>query len=108
MTIKRTESMIQKAIMDYLEMISKQIPLYFFRAGSGAVQTMHGRFFKTGRPGVPDIILCWAGKFVGLEVKAESGRQSQAQKKAEQDIAQANGQYYIVRSVSDVKEIIHG
>jgi len=104
--MSQSEAMIQKGILDYLTMISKQMPLYFFRAGSGAVKTMQGRYFKTGRPGVPDIVVCWAGKFVGLEVKAPKGRQSQAQKKAEQEIASAKGEYHIVRSVSDVKAII--
>lgn len=106
MAVKRTESMIQKAVLDYLQMISKQEPIYYFRAGSGVFQTAQGRYVKTGRPGVPDIICCAYGKFLGIEVKTEKGRQSQAQKQAEQDIDWAGGEYHIVRSVDDVRQVI--
>ena len=105
--MKRTEAMIQKAILDYLTVVSKQVPLYFFRAGSGAVKTQQGRYFKTGKPGVPDVVVCLKdGRFVGFEVKTETGRQSQAQKRAEQDIQWAGGEYYVVRSVDDVRKVV--
>jgi len=106
MVVKRTESMIQKAILDYLNIISKKIPIYFFRAGSGAFQTAQGRYVKTGRPGVPDIVMSCAGRFVGIEVKTKTGRQSQSQKQAEQDIKSAGGEYHIARSVDDVRKVI--
>lgn len=105
MKIKRTESMIQRAILDYLETVDN---IYFFRAGSGAFQTAQGRYVKTGRPGVPDIVACINGKFIGLEVKTETGSQSKAQKEAEINIAKSGGKYFIVRSVQDVKNIIGG
>jgi len=70
------------------------------------MKTEQGRYFKTGKPGCPDICVCSGGEFIGLEVKTKTGRQSQTQKKAEQEIGQAGGKYYIVRSISDVKEIL--
>ena len=106
------EKVIQKSILDYLRTRSD---IYFFRAGAGAVKTSTGRFFKSGKPGVPDIVCCVkkttdngrvVGIFLGLEVKTEKGRQSVVQKKAEQEIKNAGGQYHIVRSVADVKEIL--
>ena len=100
------ESVIQRGIIDYLELFSRTNSVYYFRAGAGAVKTQNGRYFKTGRPGLPDIIVCYLGKLIGLEVKTKTGRQSQAQKQAEQDILQAGGEYHIVRSISDVKEIL--
>lgn len=106
MVVKRTEAMIQRAIMDYLETMSRRMPLYFFRAGSGAVKTQQGRYFKTGKPGVPDIVACLNGRWVGFEVKTAKGRQSQAQKRAEQDIQWACGEYYVVRSVDDVRKVV--
>ena len=107
------ESVIQKSILDYLELYSRSNPCYFFRAGAGAMKLANGRFFKTGKPGCPDIVLCLScpiksggsvGVFVGLEVKNEKGRQSQSQKVAESEIQDAGGFYYLVRSISDVKE----
>jgi len=115
MAVKQTEQMIQKAILDYLEHVCTQ-KIYFFRAGSGAMKTEHGRYFKTGKPGTPDIVLCLhcrtktdniIGIFLGIEVKTSTGRQSQPQKKAEKEIKAAGGEYYIVRSVTDVKNAIN-
>lgn len=102
------ESTIQKGILDYLELYSRTKPIYYFRAGAGAMKTEHGRYFKTGRPGCPDIVACaWPeGRMIGLEVKTKTGRQSQAQKKAEQDLVEAGGEYHIVRSIADVKRIL--
>jgi len=100
------ESVIQKGIMDYLELYSRTKTIYFFRAGSGMIKTQAGGYFKTGRAGVSDIVALVKGKFIGLEVKTKTGRQSQNQKQAEIDIKLAGGEYYIVRSIADVKEIL--
>ncbi len=100
------ESKIQRGILDYLELFSRNNDLYFFRAGSGAMRTEAGRYFKTGRPGCPDIVCCHKGQFIGLEVKTEKGRQSQSQIKTEAQIKCSGGQYYIVRSIADVKRVL--
>ena len=100
------ESTIQKGIMDYLELFSRTNPIYYFRAGAGAMKTAQGRFFKTGRPGLSDIVVLYLGRFIGLEVKTKTGRQSQAQKQAEVDILAAGGEYYIVRSIADVRKVL--
>ena len=100
------ESVIQKGILDLLAWKAKTESIYYFRAGAGAVKTQQGRFFKTGRPGCPDIVVCSKGGiFIGLEVKTPKGRQSPGQVIAEQEIKDAGGEYFIVRSVGDVKEI---
>ena len=96
------EKIIQKAILDYLGTVKD---CYFFRSSSGMVRISGGRYFKTGKPGCPDISVVYQGQYIGLEVKNEKGRQSATQKQAEQDIKNAGGQYYIVRSISDVKKL---
>jgi hypothetical protein len=107
-----SEKVIQKAVLDYLGTIPG---IYFFRAAAGAVTTSTGRFFKTGKKGLPDIVCCvpkktdngrTVGVFIGLEIKTEKGRQSPAQKEAQKQIEEAGGHYYIIRSLKDVKEII--
>ena len=100
------ESVIQKAIMQYLQILENQGKLYFFRAGSGAIPTGNGGYFKTGKVGCPDIVVCLRGLFVGLEIKNEKGRQSPSQKIAQEAIETAGGRYYIVRSVDDVERIL--
>ena len=57
--------------------------------------------------GVPDIIMIYKGKFVGLEVKNEKGKQSESQKDFEK-LCKSNGGYYkVVRSVGDVEQFIN-
>lgn len=99
------ESIIQKAILDYLEWFSKQHKIYFFRSAAGMVKTEQGRMFKTGKPGVPDISAVYKGVYFGLEIKNEKGRQSANQKKAEEEIVLAGGQYLIIRGLEDIKRV---
>lgn len=109
---KISESQIQKGCLDYLELMSKRYNLYYFRSAAGMVKTDQGRIFKTGKPGVPDITLCLGGEqgigaFVGLEIKNNyNSKQSELQKKAENDIKKAGGYYYIIKSMEDVKNAI--
>lgn len=113
-----SESTIQRAVMDYLRMIETSHKLYFFRAGSGMVQTQAGGMFRSGKPGVPDICLVRRmekrgmddsvfvyGQFIGLEIKTSTGRQSTAQKQTQTYIEAAGGKYYIIRSLTDIKTI---
>lgn len=106
------EGIIQKIILNYLK--ARQIEkedIYFFRSGAGAVKindpnNTKQRFFTTGRRGCPDITLCYNGAYIGIEVKTETGIQSQSQKEAESQIVNAWGKYYLVRSLEEVKEIL--
>ena len=56
--------------------------------------------------GVPDIIVIYKGKFIGLEVKNETGKQQKSQINFE-NLCKSNGAYYkVVRSVGDVQEFL--
>ena len=63
-----------------------------------------------GKAGVPDRIVCWRGRFVGIEVKAPGKIRAQTpiQKKAQQEIEKAGGVYLLVDSVETVKEWFEG
>lgn len=54
--------------------------------------------------GIPDIICCIKGRFVGIEVKQEDGIQSDAQKVTCKNIQEAGGEYWIVWSYEDFVE----
>ena len=56
------------------------------------------------RNGVPDILCCYNGAFIGLEVKAPGGRVSKLQEAHLGWIQDAGGQGYVVRSWEEVKE----
>lgn len=101
---KIPESEVQKTIMEYLSILEKQGHLWCFRAGSGAIKTEKGNYFKTGKSGCPDIVCCLpGGKFLGLEVKSSTGgSQSEAQKEAGGRIKMLGGEYYVVRGLEDL------
>lgn len=100
------ESQIQKSIVDYLQYLENQKKLWFTRTGSGCIQTKSGGWFKTGKPGCPDIIICIDGLFCACEIKAPKGKQSPVQKEAQKAIEWAGGHYYVVRSVLDVEYVL--
>ena len=70
--------------------------LYFFKE--------HGGLYGTA--GVPDIICCYKGRFIALEVKAPDGKATALQDATIRRIIGAGGIARIVRSLEEVKEII--
>ena len=56
--------------------------------------------------GIPDIICCYRGKFIGFEVKSEQGELSEIQKATGELIDSAGGIYRVVRTMEDVKRIL--
>ena len=59
-----------------------------------------------GMTWLPDIICCYRGRFVGLEVKTPSGKLTKLQEITLQRIQAAKGQAFKVTSVEEVKEIL--
>ncbi len=54
------------------------------------------------RAGTPDIVLCWKGRLVGIELKAGRGRMSPAQRETHETIPLAGGVVTTCRSLDDV------
>lgn len=52
--------------------------IYHFKFWGGNFKTSHGSFVRT-KKGVPDLICCVNGVFVGLEIKQENGKPSDEQ-----------------------------
>ena len=59
-----------------------------------------------GTSGIPDIICCYKGRFLGLEAKLPGGRLTELQKRALRKINAAGGIAIRVGSVEDVKSVI--
>ena len=59
-----------------------------------------------GTSGIPDIICCYKGRFLGLEAKLPGGRLTEMQKRALRKINAAGGIALRVESVDDVKAVI--
>jgi hypothetical protein len=107
----QTEKEIQTACLNYLTGLELQGKCYHFRSGAGAVKTLRQNgssgFFKTGKAGVPDITLLYKGKFIGLEIKKEGGKQSPAQKEAQTQIEKQGGLYFIITSLQQLITILN-
>lgn len=94
-----------KAIEQYLELNKKRKGYCFWRNNSGAMKTPGGGFVRFGTPGSPDIVVVKDGYFIGLEVKAGSGRLSPIQKEFHQMLKDNGAECHVVRSIDDVQEI---
>ena len=83
--------------------IKKQIKEYI-RSIGGYSATVPGGAYGTN--GTPDIIACVNGRFIGIEGKYNTGKQSNWQKLRQKQIEDAGGIYIIAYSVEDVKNAI--
>lgn len=59
-----------------------------------------------GLPGSPDHILCYKGRFIGMEGKTHRGKQAQAQKDRQEEILKAGGIYVVMRRWEDIEKIL--
>lgn len=112
--VKRTESALQAAICRYLD---RALPLasWYCAIPNGSVLAggaeqrarQMARLKATGlKPGAPDIAMCWNGRFIGMEVKTDTGQLSDKQKDTSDAITLAGGLWTVVRSVEDVQSFL--
>lgn len=95
------EHRLQKALVQHL-MLGCVPGVYWTAIPNGGSRSKRtaGRLKAEGvRAGAPDIAIIFGGHFFGLELKTPSGRQSPAQKEAQQQIIRAGGDYLIVRDI---------
>ena len=66
--------------------VLKKLKCYYFYASTGGY----------GSSGVPDIVACYKGKFIGIECKANGGKPTALQQKHLVDIAVAGGKSLVI------------
>lgn len=81
--------------------INKQIQDYIKAQGGYVIKTI-----ATNRAGVPDIIACLNGKFIGIEGKTSTGVVSKLQEHHLKWIKEAGGIAIVARSVEDVRQLL--
>ena len=87
------ESDLRRKIGEYL----KSVPnLYFWKE--------HGGMYGTA--GIPDLIVCYKGRFIGLECKVGKNKPTVLQAVTIKQIINAGGYATVVRTVEEVREII--
>lgn len=99
------ETQILTSICDYLALKKH----FFWRNNTLPVFSVKNNSYirmpKYSKTGLPDIIIIKDGFFIGLEVKVAKGKQSPNQKLFEKESKEAGAEYYVVRSIDDVKNI---
>jgi Holliday junction resolvase len=76
------EAKVKKKVTSIL----KELGAYYFYPVTGGF----------GRSGVPDIVCCLAGNFIGIECKANGNKATALQHKNLEDIQEAGGYAFIV------------
>lgn len=102
------EKDVEPGIIDFL---NYQLGCFAFKVQTKATYDTRNRHYlklpKHVLPGTPDIICCYYGLFIGMEVKAEKGRQSPDQIKFQEKMEQkGKGFYFIVRSIGQAQEAL--
>ncbi|MGL5614513.1 VRR-NUC domain-containing protein [Cetobacterium sp.] len=105
------ESEIQSSIIDYLQILENKGKIFFQRINNTPVYDPKYKQFRSmpkgSKKGFPDILVIKAGKTIGIEVKTPIGKQSKEQKEIESKFKQHGQEYYIVRSLDEVIEILN-
>lgn len=101
-----TESQIQSAIIDYLRMVGAVVT----RANSGSIvqQKSNGTSYriKLADAGTADILSCYQGRYIAIEVKDHKGETTLEQEVFLQSVRDAGGIAFVARSIDDVKEML--
>ena len=87
-----SETKLQKKIQKYL----KEIGCYEFK--------VHGSQYM--KAGIPDIICCYKGFFIGIETKVGKNKMSKLQEEHKKEIEKAGGVHILAYSLEDVKNIL--
>lgn len=83
--------------------IENKIKTYLRSKGAYCVK-YHGNQFS--QVGVPDLLVCYKGRFIGIEIKNETGKTSPLQDVNIHNIKRAGGISFVARSVEDVSFVI--
>lgn len=70
-----------------------KVKLYLKQKGAYFIKTHGDRFSKVG---VPDLIVCYKGLFIGIELKASNGKASELQLYNLREIEKSGGISYLL------------
>ena len=90
---KMKEKELVKRISDYLRTVDN---LFFWKEHGG----------QYGTAGIPDIIVCYKGRFLAFECKVGKNKTTVLQEVTIKQMIRAGGYAIVVRSVEEVKEVI--
>jgi hypothetical protein len=88
--------MLQRQVLARLTALQPRA--FFWRANTGGAKTDQG-FIRFGVAGQADVLGVAGSRFVAIELKSDTGRQSAEQRAFEARITSAGGLYILARSV---------
>jgi len=88
---QKPEKQIQQEILQYL---------------GGLPSCWAVKVIVSSKRGCPDVLCCYKGNFLGIEVKIESGKMTELQDYQTKMIRVARGYTLVARSVKDVRQTI--
>ena len=91
--------MLEKTLIQNIRKYLQTLPECFFWKEHGG---------QYGTAGIPDIIVCYKGRFYGLEAKVGTNKPTRLQESTIAAIRKAGGAAGVVRSVDDVKKLLQG
>lgn len=92
-----------QVLRDCLKLL-KDLSIFAWRNNSGSMQ-VGGRYIKFGKAGSSDIIgMLPCGRFLGIECKSKTGRQSKNQIMFQKQVEANGGLYLLVRSAAELAE----
>ena len=98
--MRHLEDNIQRAIVRYLRL--KGILVFAVpNGGSRNAREAHNLKLSGVLAGVSDLVILMQNRAVFVELKTDKGRQSDNQKKFQQDVEKLGFEYYIWRSIDD-------
>lgn len=98
----------QLIMQEILLKIGARVDVRVWRNNTGSVKTQDGRFINFGLKGSADIIgLLKGGRFLAIEVKSPTGRQSPDQKNFQKMIESFGGLYVLARCADDAVRSIN-
>lgn len=84
--------------------LGREFDLVLWRNNCGvAERNGHVIRFGVGNPGGADLIGIFRGRFVAVEVKTPTGRQSEEQRTFQQLVERKGGVYVVLRSVEEAR-----
>ena len=100
--------MTEGELQDKIRLALGRIPgLVLWRNNIGRTQSAKGWiWYGVGNPGGADLIGCYLGRFVAIEVKTATGRQSPEQRDWQGVVERAGGVYLLVRSVEEAVKLV--
>jgi hypothetical protein len=110
--MKKTESRIQQEIVTWFTNnygLKNHNPKYLIfsvpNEGKNAKEQMYKKMIGL-KSGVSDLIVIMHGRIIFIEVKDETGKQSENQIQFENDVQALGFEYYVVRSLDEFKQCL--